>query len=81
MADVRQFSLAPRQFTTRCGGLFLFIADLVRLGTQKLARVAGLPGSTMIPAEHALRASLALKLWLSALGEKGPGGSKVVPFG
>ena len=63
VADVRQFSLAPRQFTTRCGGLFLFIADLVRLGTEKLARVAGLPGSTMIPAEHALRASLALKLW------------------
>src|ERR1035437_9915440 len=24
VADVRQFSLAPRQFTTRCGGLFLF---------------------------------------------------------
>ena len=63
MADVRQFSLAPRQFTTRCGGLFLFIADLVRLGTEKLARTAGLPGSKMIPAEHALRACLALKLW------------------
>ena len=63
MADVRQFSLAPRQFTTRCGGLFLFIADLVRLGIEKLARTAGLPGSKMIPAEHALRACLALKLW------------------
>ena len=63
VADVRQFSLAPRQFTTRCGGLFLFIADLVRLGTEKLARTAGLPGSKMIPAEHALRACLALKLW------------------
>jgi len=53
----------PRQFTTRCGGLFLFVADLVRLGTQKLARAAGFPGSQMIPAEHALRACLALKLW------------------
>jgi transposase len=63
VADVRQFSLAPRRFTTRCGGLFLFIADLVRLGTEKLARTAGLPGSKMIPAEHALRACLALKLW------------------
>ena len=63
VADVRHFSLAPRQFTTRCGGLFLFIADLVRLGTEKLARTAGLPGSKMIPAEHALRACLALKLW------------------
>jgi hypothetical protein len=63
VADVRQFSLAPRKFTTACGGLFLFIADLVRLGTQKLAGAAGLPGSKMIPAEHALRACLALKLW------------------
>ena len=63
VADVREFSLAPRKFTTHCGGLFLFIADLVRLGAEKLAGAAGLPGSKMIPAEHALRACLALKLW------------------
>ena len=63
VADVRKFSLAPRRFTTHCGGLFLFIADLVRLGAEKLARAASLPGSKMIPAEHALRACLALKLW------------------
>ena len=63
VADVRQFSLTSRKFTTRCGGLFLFVADLVRLGTEKLARASGLPGSQMIPAEHALRACLALKLW------------------
>ena len=63
VADVRDFSLQPRSFTTRCGGLFLFIPDLVRLGTDKLAAVAHLPGSKMIPAEHAFRASLALKLW------------------
>lgn len=63
VADVREFSLAPRKFTTRCGGLFLFIADLVRLGADKLAGAAGLPGSKMIPAQHALRACLALKLW------------------
>jgi hypothetical protein len=31
VADVRVFSLAPREFTTRVGGLFLFIPDLVRL--------------------------------------------------
>lgn len=61
IADARAFSLAPRTFTTRCGGLFLFIPDLVRFGVAKLA--AGLPGSQMIPAEHALRSSLALKLW------------------
>jgi transposase len=63
VADVREFSLAPRTFTTRCAGLFLFVADLVRLGAEKLARVAGLPGSKMIPAQHALRCCLALKLW------------------
>ena len=62
-ADVREFSLAPRRFTTHCGGLFLFLADLVRLGTEKLAGAASLPGSKMIPAAHALRACLALKLW------------------
>jgi transposase len=63
VADVREFSLAPRKFVTRCGGLFLFLADLVRVGTDNLARAAGLPGSRMIPAGHALRAGLGLKLW------------------
>jgi hypothetical protein len=63
VADVREFSLLPRSFTTRCGGLFLFIPDLVRLNADKLATAAQLPGSKMIPAEHAFRASLALKLW------------------
>jgi hypothetical protein len=63
VANVRQFALAERTFTTRCGGLFLFVADLVRLRTEKLAQAAGLPGSKMIPAEHALRCCLALKLW------------------
>ena len=63
VADVREFSLTPRTFTTRCGGLFLFVSDLVRLGVEKLAQATGLPGSKMIPATHALRACLALKLW------------------
>lgn len=63
VADVRSFSLAPREFTTRVGGLFLFIADLVRLDGETLASHAKLPGSRMIPAGHALRAALALKLW------------------
>jgi len=63
VADVRAFSVEPRTFTTRCGGLFLFIPDLVRLNIAGLARSARLPGSKMIPAEHALRSCLALKLW------------------
>ncbi len=54
VADVRSLSLSPRTLTTSCGG---------RLGLGKLATTSHLPGSRMIPAEHALRACLALKLW------------------
>jgi len=63
VADVRQFSLAPREFHTRFGGLFLFLPMLARLDLDALARAARLPSSKMIPAAHALRACLALKLW------------------
>jgi hypothetical protein len=63
VADVRDFVLAPREFTTRMGGLFLFVHDLVRFDIEGLARDAKLPGSAMIPSGHALRAALALKLW------------------
>jgi len=64
IADARDFSLLPNHhFHTVCGGLFLFIPDLVRLDVEKLATEAGLPGSKMIPAVHALRVCLALKLW------------------
>ena len=63
VADVRRFNLQPRSFTTACGGLFLFVPDLVRLRVDALAASAQLPGTEMIPAGHALRAALALKLW------------------
>src|SRR5213593_4158390 len=63
IADARAFSLAPRRFFTRCGGLFLFLPELVRLEPEQLAHAARLPGSKMIPCAHALRACLALKLW------------------
>ena len=63
VADVRAFSLTPRTFSTRCGGLLLFLPDLVRLDLDAVARAAQLPGSDRIPPGHALRASLALKLW------------------
>jgi hypothetical protein len=62
-ADARAFSLAPRQFVTHCGGLFLFVPGLVRLAMDSVAKAARLPGSRMIPPSHALRATLALKLW------------------
>jgi hypothetical protein len=64
VADARAFGLSPgTQFATRLGGLFLFLPDLVRLAVETLAVAAKLPGSQMIPAPHALRAALALKLW------------------
>ncbi|MCB9913348.1 MAG: hypothetical protein H6827_10150 [Planctomycetes bacterium] len=63
VADVRQFQWQPRRFTTACGGLFLFLPDLVGLDLDPLAAQAHLPGSKLIPAAHALRACLALKLW------------------
>ena len=63
VADVRAFELTPGRFHTRCGGLFLFVPALVHLGIDTLATEVGLPGSKMIPAAHALLASLATKLW------------------
>jgi hypothetical protein len=63
VADVRMFSLEEREFTTQCGGLFLFVPDLVKLNLPELATVAGLPGSKLIPASNALLSTLALKLW------------------
>jgi Transposase DDE domain len=63
VADVRNFDLSPCEFSTRVGGLFLFVPDLVKIDADTLTRNAKLPGSRMIPPAHALRASLALKLW------------------
>jgi hypothetical protein len=63
VASVRAFDLSNRSFHTQCGGLFLFLPELVRLPVEKLAEAADLPGSQMIPAAHALRACLSLKLW------------------
>lgn len=63
IADVRKFELGEGRFETACGGLFLFVPDLVRLDVDAMARAARFPGSKMIPATHALRSYLALKLW------------------
>lgn len=63
VADVRCVSFAPRRFFTQCGGLFLFLPDLVRLHSERWASTASLPGSKMIPNSEALRSCLSLKLW------------------
>ena len=63
VADVRSLDLSPREFRTQYGGLFLFIPFLARIPWNDLVKQADLPGSDMIPAEHALRSLLGLKLF------------------
>lgn len=63
VANVHSFSTAPHTFTTRCGGLFLLVPDLVRLPVEQLVAAAKLPGSKIIPGAQALRACLSLNLW------------------
>jgi hypothetical protein len=66
VADVRQLDLSPAHFRTAVGGLFLFVPLLVQLPWPTLFEAQGFPGTQMIPAEHALRSLLGLKLFGSA---------------
>jgi hypothetical protein len=66
VADARLLSLEPRQFRTKFGGLFLFMPFLVTLPLERLLKEAGFPGTKMIPAAHAIRSLLAMKLFGSA---------------
>ena len=66
VADVRQLDLSPRTFRTKFGGLFLFVPYLTSVAFDKLIKKVGLPGSKMIPAGHAMRSLLALKLFGNA---------------
>src|SRR5271169_5435878 len=60
VADVGQLDLSPRTLHTKFGGLFL------SLPLDRILRSAGLPGSQMVPAAHAVRSLLALKLFGNA---------------
>jgi hypothetical protein len=62
IADVRALELRPRTFRTRLGGLFIFVPLMRELRLHDVVRQAKLPGTTMIPAEQAVRTLLALKL-------------------
>ncbi len=66
VADVRNLNLEPRSFRTKFGGLFLFLAYLTRLPFDRIMDQAQMPGSVMIPASHAMRSLLALKLYGNA---------------
>jgi hypothetical protein len=61
-ADVRDFTLSPRTFETRFGGLLLLLPILARLGLDRLATETKLPGTKTIPAINALLSALVLKL-------------------
>ena len=62
-ADARALSLDPRTVRTKFGGLFLFLPMLAEIGFDRVIRRCGLPGRQMVPASHALRSLLALKLF------------------
>ncbi len=58
--------LKPRRLSTAFGGLFLFVPFLVEADLRGVVRRAGLPGTKQVPADCAVRALLALKLWGNA---------------
>lgn len=66
VANVAELDLSPRKFRTRFGGLFLFLPALAPAGLDRILHQAGFPGSQMVPAAHAVRSLLGLKLFGSA---------------
>jgi hypothetical protein len=89
-ADVRALNLEPRTIRTKFGGLFLFFPALIEMGFDRVMQQCDLPGTQMVPAEHALRSLLALKLFgtqrhlhvMSAVLDEGLGlfaGLNVIP--
>ena len=66
VADVGRLDLAPQTLRTKFGGLYLFLPFLAAVPFDRIINQAGLPGSKMIPAAHAMRSLLGLKLFGSA---------------
>jgi len=66
VADVRKLNLSDREFRTKFGGLFLFLPYLVEIPFEELLARADFPGSAMVPAAHAMRSLLGLKLFGNA---------------
>ena len=62
-ADARAVNLEPRKFRTKFGGLFLFLPALVEVQMDRVIGKCNLPGTQMIPAAHAVRSLLGLKLF------------------
>jgi hypothetical protein len=62
-ADARALSLEPRTLRTKFGGLFLFLPALAEMAFDRVIAKCNLPGTQMVPAAHAMRSLLALKLF------------------
>jgi hypothetical protein len=66
VSDCRELDLGPRKLHTRLGGLFLFLPLLAQIPLERILADCKFPGTAAIPAAHAMRALLALKLFGSA---------------
>ena len=66
VADARLLDLSARQFRTQFGGLFLFVPYLSAVPWDRLLEQSQFPGTQQIPAAHAMRSLLGLKLYGSA---------------
>jgi len=66
VADARLLDLSARQFRTQFGGLFLFVPYLSALPWDRILEQSQFPGTQQIPAAHAMRSLLGLKLYGSA---------------
>lgn len=66
VANVAALDLSPHKFRTRFGGLFLFLPTLVPADLDRILQQAAFPGSQMVPAAHAVRSLLGLKLFGTA---------------
>ena len=66
VADARLLDLSPRQFRTQFGGLFLFVPYLSTVSWDQILEQSQFPGTQQIPAAHAIRSLLGLKLFGSA---------------
>ena len=66
VADARRLDLSARQFRTQFGGLFLFVPYLSAVPWDHLLKQSQFPGTQQIPAAHAMRSLLALKLYGAA---------------
>jgi len=66
VADARLLDLSARQFRTQFGGLFLFVPYLSAVPWDQILEQSQFPGTQQIPAAHAMRSLLGLKLYGSA---------------